>query len=171
VRPHAPHRHLHGRAYVEHGVAVLRAEGGRVTKPRLAVLECLAEARRALAPGDVVAAVRAHAGDVDVDPATVYRILESFLANGLVHRVGPDGGYIACEHAACDVAFHLVMHCRDCDATSEIDLAPSLVTALRKRMRERARFVADEHLLQVRGRCAACAARAGVTESDATPAS
>lgn len=150
------HRHLEGPAYVEHGARFFREGGGRITKTRLAILKCLSEASRPIGPTDMVAWIQGESA-TDVDLATVYRTLESLEKNGLVHRVGTDGHFVACGHAACDSRLHLLTRCRLCGQTNEIDLPAEVMGAIAQLVTEKTRFRIEENLLQLSGCCEECA--------------
>ncbi len=71
----------------------------RVTPVRLAVLEILAEAPRALRPQEILESIRARRR---VNKVTVYRILEDFTRRGLLRKLALEGRSshfeLACEH-------------------------------------------------------------------------
>ena len=144
------------REFIEHSVEVLRGSGGRITKPRLAVLECLADADRSLSPGAVMERIKRGPDAPDVDLATVYRNLEALQTHGLVHRVGPNGEFIACGHATCKADLHLVVHCRDCDRTQEVDVPEEMVGSVKKYIQKATGYQFDEHFMQMTGTCRAC---------------
>jgi Fur family ferric uptake transcriptional regulator len=151
-------RHRH-RDYVDHSVDVLRQAGGRITKPRLAVIECLANSEQALSPAAVMDRIRKSPAPTDVDLATVYRNLEALETLGLVHRVGPNGEFVACGHAACKVELHLIVHCRRCDRTEELDVPEEMLGPVKRFIQKRTGYHFDEHFMQMSGSCRECAAR------------
>ncbi len=77
----------------------LAHQGMKRTYVRLAVLEVLGTAARALRAQDILAAVRSRRR---VNKVTVYRILEDFSRRGMVRRLSLDGRVshyeLACEH-------------------------------------------------------------------------
>jgi len=155
MRDPAPHRS----AYVDHSVHALRRSGARVTKPRLAVLACLAATKRPLTARELLETLREDESDTDVDQATVYRILEAFVELGLVHRVGPDGGFVACDHLGCGAEMHVVTRCSTCARTAEIDMPPELMASVRRHVEATLGFAPGDHFLQMSGTCATCAGR------------
>ncbi len=154
---HAHDQKTARKRYVEHGVETLRSAGARITKPRLAVLECLAESERSLSPKDLMDRIKKRRGMPDIDLATVYRSLEALTELELVHRVGPAGEFFACAHHACVAAMHLVVHCLGCDKTTELDVPDKLMAPVRHYLETAAHFKPADHFLQVSGRCADCA--------------
>ena len=77
----------------------LAQEGLRVTPVRLAVLDILADAPRALRALEILEGLRARRR---VNKVTVYRILEDFTRRGLVRKLTLEGRVnhfeLACEH-------------------------------------------------------------------------
>ena len=77
----------------------LAQQGLRTTPVRLAVLDILADAPRALRALEILEVLRAHRR---VNKVTVYRILEDFTRRGLVRKLTLEGRVnhfeLACEH-------------------------------------------------------------------------
>ncbi len=77
----------------------LARQGLKLTAVRLAVLEILGAAPRALQAKEILEAIR---GRRRVNKVTVYRILEDFTQRGMVRRLSLDGRVshyeLACEH-------------------------------------------------------------------------
>ena len=142
--------------YIEHSVAALRQSGARITKPRLAVLACLATSEQSLSPKELLEKLQTGRKKSGVDLATIYRILEAFHDLGLVHRVGPEGSFMACVHLACASEMHLVAHCSSCDKTQEVDLPAAFMTLLRKHVEQGLEFQFAEHFFQMNGICRDC---------------
>ena len=120
------------------------------------MLKCLASARRALTPRELVEELNGGAAGADVDQATVYRILETFTGLGLVHRIGPQGAFVACGHLNCDAELHVVAHCNGCDRTQEIDLPKQLMASVRKHVESALKFRPGDHFFQLNGTCSEC---------------
>jgi len=96
--------------------AALRAAGLRVTRPRVAVLDVLAE--RPHATADLVAsAVRALLGSVSTQ--AVYDVLAACVAAGIVRRIEPAGSPARFERRTGDNHHHLV--CRACGQVTDVD--------------------------------------------------
>ena len=78
---------------------VLASHGVRATKVRLAVLEALSAAPRALKALEILELIRTRR---PVNKVTVYRILEDFTRRGLLRRLSLEGRVchyeLACEH-------------------------------------------------------------------------
>jgi Fur family ferric uptake transcriptional regulator len=152
----AAHRRHKRREYIDYSLELLRRDGGRITKPRRAVLECLADSDRSLSPNAVMEKIKNGREPIDVDLATVYRNLEALQAHGLVHRVGPNADFVACAHATCEVDLHLIVHCSKCGLTQELDIPEELLSPMKKYVHRRTGYQFDEHFMQMSGACKSC---------------
>ena len=100
------------------GEDLLRAHGLRVTKPRLAVLEVLAEGGH-LEVEDVARRARARLDSVSTQ--AVYDVLGALSRAGLARRIEPAGSPARFEARAGDNHHHIV--CRGCGAIADVDCA------------------------------------------------
>lgn len=146
------------RRFEDLAVEELRAQGFRVTGPRIQVIRALAETHSALSPAAIHERIAGSGGRIDA--VSVYRILSTLQRVGLVHHIGIVDGYYACrasgtgEHAA----VHLV--CGSCGCVTEL--------AVPKRAREElagksetAGFASTELRVEMLGTCGHCRASAG----------
>ncbi|WP_076478702.1 Fur family transcriptional regulator [Williamsia sterculiae] len=129
----------------------LRTVGLRVTAPRLAALEVLAESPHSTA--DFVASrVREQLGGVSTQ--AVYDTLRVCAEKGLLRRIEPAGSAVRYETRTGDNHHHLV--CRDCGDIRDIDCvvggAPCLTPD------DDHGFVVDEAEVTFWGRCPRCVA-------------
>ncbi len=97
---------------------LLKANGLRVTKPRVAVLEALQSAPHADTTS-LIAGVRQTLGDVSHQ--AVYDVLAALHAHGIVRRIQPSGSVARYELRVGDNHHHLV--CRSCGAVADVDCA------------------------------------------------
>jgi Fur family ferric uptake transcriptional regulator len=155
------HQH-HGKDFIGYCRERLKEAGNRVTQPRMAVVECLAQANTPLSPVQVFDKVSKTRKDLRVDKVTVYRVLETLHQLDLVHQVGPDGLFIACRHPGCNVSFHVMTSCQNCGQTTEHDVPEGVVAPLQWYLVERMKFLPREHFFQVNGCCASCAKKEAV---------
>jgi len=99
----------------------LAGQGLKLTALRLAVLEVLGDASRALRAQEILAAIRARRR---VNKVTIYRILEDFCRRGIVRRLSLQGRVnhyeLACEHRPP----HPHFQCRTCQEIECLDPAP-----------------------------------------------
>src|SRR4051794_10074645 len=104
----------------------LRAVGLRVTRPRLSVLDVLAEHPHADAETSDTGA-RTHPPPLSSQP--VYGVLAPLVSVGLARRIEPAGAPALFELRVGDNHHHLV--CRSCGAVADVDcvvgVAPCLV--------------------------------------------
>ncbi len=140
---------------------LLRAEGHRVTGPRQAVWQALAESDSHLTADEL--ARRVAAIDPSVNLASVYRSLTLFEELDLVRQSrlgGESAGRWELAHP--DEHFHLV--CRLCgDVDHHLG---TLVQQVKDHLSGGHGFVVEEVELIVSGRCASCAGRSAISGSD-----
>jgi Fe2+ or Zn2+ uptake regulation protein len=95
---------------------LLRERGLRVTAPRVAVLEVLAEQSH-LTTDEVVTAVRSRIGSVSTQAG--YHVLDTLVGVGLLRRIEPAGSPARYESRVGDNHHHLV--CRTCGSVVDVD--------------------------------------------------
>lgn len=134
----------------------LRAVGLRVTAPRVAVLEAVANHPHSDAD-EVAAIVRDHLGSVSTQ--AIYDVLKAATANGLLRRIEPAGSPARYETRTGDNHHHLV--CRTCGQVVDVDCvvgeAPCLTPS------DDHGFDVDEAEVVFWGTCPQCATAAGHT--------
>ncbi|MGY1604997.1 Fur family transcriptional regulator [Geodermatophilus sp. SYSU D00815] len=127
----------------------LRAVGLRVTRPRLAVLEVLANRPHADADSIVTAARDAHPS---LSPQAVYGVLKALVDGGLARRIEPAGAPALFELRVGDNHHHLV--CRVCGVVADVDCAVGAAPCLTPS--DAAGFVVDEAEVVFWGVCPRC---------------
>ncbi len=129
----------------------LAGQGLRLTAVRLAVLEVLGAASRALRAQEILAAVRARRR---VNKVTVYRILEDFHRRGMVRRLSLQGRVnhyeLACEHHPP----HPHFQCRTCREIQCLD--PACLTLAWAELQRPPGNLADHIEVRVAGLCQKC---------------
>jgi Fur family peroxide stress response transcriptional regulator len=126
-----------------------RTHGVRVTAQRLAVYRALAEdASHPTADGIYR---RLRGAMPSLSPATVYRILESLVRDGLLRRVSTTGGAGRFD-ANLEPHQHLI--CRVCGRMTDVP-RPALEVG-RVAARVRPRFVVEDVDVRIVGRCETC---------------
>jgi Fe2+ or Zn2+ uptake regulation protein len=134
------------------GEDLLREHGLRVTRPRLAVLEVLAEGGH-LEVEDVAARVRSRLESISTQ--AIYDILGALSRAGLARRLEPAGSPARFEARVGDNHHHIV--CRGCGEITDVDCAvgerPCLTPS------EGHGFELDEAEVTFWGLCPACQAR------------
>ncbi len=133
--------------------AVLRQYGLQATSARIAVLQILAEKHHHSSVEDLRGEILDRYPAID--PATVYRTLETLEDHGLVVRMEL-GDKLTRWAYVTHVHHHLV--CRNCKAVVELDDAP--FTRLANKLQRQYGVHVDLHHLVLRGLCPTCAAAA-----------
>lgn len=131
-------------------ISALQGKGYRMTEPRRAVLEVMAEGHQHLSHAEIL--VQARLKHHNIGRATVYRTLELLLESGMVHAtylgdanqrfIVPIGGH---HH-------HLV--CNYCGTVTDLDkceFEEALAT-----ISQATGFQAESHLVELYGKCLAC---------------
>lgn len=140
----------------------LKESGARLTKPRQALIECLAVAKEPLSPKEILRRTESMLeASESIDTVTVYRILDRFYELGLVHQVAPTGDYIACTHLACAASPHIMTFCTSCQTAKEIHVPEAVMAPMLWYLKSQNGFEAKEHLFQLDGLCALCRTKAG----------
>ncbi len=140
-------------------IKTLKESGARLTKPRLALIECLAHSQTPLSPKIILQKTAEQLDENEtVDSVTVYRILDRFAELGLVHQVAPNGDYIACTHLACEASTHIMTHCTECHTASEIHVPEEILAPMLWFLKSQNQFEPKKHLFQLDGLCSKCKA-------------
>lgn len=132
-------------------------QGGiRFTKRRKQVLSVLIQADVALSAYEI--AERCNAGsDSNMPAMSVYRILDLFQEQNLIHKLDIANKYVCCAHISCshehDNSQFLI--CGSCRHVEEISLSDDAVQALQAAA-SAAGFDAISPQLEIKGRCSRC---------------
>ncbi len=139
-------------------------QGGiRFTKRRRQVLSVLVKADVALSAYEI--AERCNAGsDSNMPAMSVYRILDLFQEQNVIHKLDIANKYVCCAHIACshehDKSQFLI--CGSCRHVEEIFLSDEAVHALQNAAHT-AGFSAISPHLEIKGRCGQCEQSQGRT--------
>jgi Fur family zinc uptake transcriptional regulator len=151
------HAHSHqehsGESLIVEAGRALEAAGEQWTDLREAVFGALARHERLVSAYDIADTLSAARGK-RVAPNSVYRILDLFVANNLAMRVESANAYLANTHPGCahDCIF---LVCDACGEAAHVD-DESVSRAVRAIAAGRS-FRAERPVLEIRGRCRACA--------------
>ena len=131
-------------------------QGIKFTKRRRQVLSVLIEADVALSAYEI--AERCNAGNDSNMPAmSVYRILDLFQEQNLIHKLDIANEYVCCAHISCshehDNSQFLI--CGSCRHVEEISLSDDAVRALQTAA-SAVGFNAISPQLEIKGRCSRC---------------
>jgi Fur family ferric uptake transcriptional regulator len=130
-------------------LALLRAQGGRVTTCRRAILETFLGIGGHVTAEVLTTAVQA--GQPDVHESTVYRFLDELERLGVVDHVHLGHGP-AVYHLSSDAHHHLV--CDKCGTVTEVP--EELFADLRSRLKLEFGFALQPRHFAVTGRCEGC---------------
>jgi Fe2+ or Zn2+ uptake regulation protein len=133
------------------GEEAIQQAGFRLTRPRRAILQVLAQAEGALKPEDVQRASGRLCPGIGL--VTVYRTL-ALLANlGCVRRVHQDDNCQAYTRARLAHGHHVV--CRECEQVVEFPGSEDIGDFLQQVARQTG-YRIDDHLLELIGICPKC---------------
>lgn len=132
-------------------LSALDHAGYRVTAPRRAVTELIADRSGHFTAADLVADARARR--LGIGRATIFRALDLFEDLGVVERLDLPTG----EHAyvPCEPVHHHHVICTRCGRTDDVDDAG--IQAVTTEIGRRTGFQIDTHRLELFGLCPACA--------------
>lgn len=150
----------HKVSFLQLATEALRSAGGRMTRPRLAVVECLANSTKPLSAQEIFERLNTGSGKLKVDRVSVYRILEALASKGLVHLVGASGKFLACFHSQCRAGQHIILLCSICSVAREVDLPSSLAKSLQTYLFKNHHFHSEGHGMFLEGQCQTCADKA-----------
>lgn len=132
----------------EPGLTYLRERGYRLTPQRLAILEIIRSAGDHISPTEIVS--RLQEKMPGVNEATVYRTLDFFAEQGIIHRANLSGNQISYEIS--HDHHHLV--CRLCGAERSIE--HGLLEEVYHRIGAQTGFQMDTHHIIFYGVCPEC---------------
>ena len=130
-------------------VELLRARGLRVTKPRLAVLDILAQGGH-LEVDEITRQARTQLDSVSTQ--AIYDVLGALARAGLARRIEPAGSPALYEARTGDNHHHIV--CRACGAIADVDCAVGSAPCLDPNQTHG--FEVDEAEVTYWGLCPAC---------------
>lgn len=132
----------------------LRAAGHRVTPQRLVILESVAHSRDHTSAGKVFTEARRRLPGLN--PATVYRTLQTLHAAGLVDLY-TDGGQTLRFSLRDPQHPHAHLVCHTCGGEQKLD--PKQLAPLARSVRRSTGFRLDTRHLTLSGLCSACAGK------------
>ncbi len=131
-------------------LVMLRANGGRITPTRRAVIQVLISESTHLSAEDLAKRIQLRLPDVHL--STIYRTLDALEAVGVVDHVHLGHGR-AIYHLSSDIHQHLV--CEVCSSVTEVP--ESFFATLKGELKETFGFTMRAHHFAVIGRCRNCA--------------
>jgi len=128
----------------------LQARGYRLTAPRRAVLQVLAEAGASLSPAQILELARRHYPRTGL--VTVYRTLGVLTECGAVRKVHQHNGCHSYALASEGHAHHVI--CEKCHAVAEFEGCD--LETLFKAVQRRTGYKVESHWLELFGLCPDC---------------
>lgn len=156
IRKFSQGRHKHSTCIAEALAAAelsCQQHGNRLTPIRRRVLELVWASHEPVKAYDVLDILRNERSSAA--PPTVYRALEFLQEEGLVHKIESLNAFVGCgKPGHLDSGQFLI--CSDCGEVAELD-DPDLVEAISKKALQ-VGFAIDDQIVEIKGRCAQCAA-------------
>lgn len=135
---------------IDRWLALLEEQGGRLTGPRRAIVELLANSEKALSPVDIFDQARRSYPKMGL--VTVYRTLDILITLGLVERLHQaDGCHMYLRAAHGHEHIMLCIRCGRATYFSGDDLSPLIQKVSRE-----SGFLIQDHWLQLQGLCKNC---------------
>lgn len=131
-----------------------RDHGKRLTQGRRLILQLVYKRHGLIKAYDVLNDLRAIRGKADAP--TVYRALDFFVEQGLMHRVEGLNGYILCRHFNHQHE-SLLLCCRECQKIEEWPLSEGFEKA--HLLCKNKHFLLETTLILLNGVCACCRER------------
>jgi len=144
-----------GKTFKELAFEAMKENNLRITKSRLAVIQCLENAVVPLSPKSIYESLLQDY-HIKIDQVSVYRILEAFLHLKLIHQVFPSGDYLSC-HTRCEMnPNHIILNCIKCNKVTEVHLDVQTISNILASVKERFSFEPINHMFQIDGTCKQC---------------
>ena len=136
-------------------------QGIRFTERRKQVLSVLIKADVALSAYEIAERCNADS-DSNMPAMSVYRILDLFQEQNLIHKLDIANKYVCCSHISCSHEHNKsqFLICGSCRHVQEINLSEDAVKALQTAASS-AGFGAISPQLEIKGRCTQCEQREG----------
>ena len=153
--PHCHHIHCNKKSFQEIVYETFKSWTFKITKPRLAVIHCLENAKKPLSPKNIFEQIKQE-NKSKIDQVSVYRVLESLTQLGLVHQIYPSGDYVSCQTSCEKKPSHILLSCIKCKNTSEMQLEWNFIESIFGKIKLSAKFNPVGHMMQINGVCMEC---------------
>jgi Fe2+ or Zn2+ uptake regulation protein len=154
------HHHQHGdgcsgKSFQQLAFDALKENNFRITKSRLALIECLANTTVPLSPKSIFDSL-INDYKIKIDQVSVYRILETFSQLNLVHQVFPSGDYLSCTTRCEHNSNHIILNCIKCSKVNEIHMDWNPIYKIFENVKEKFQFEPIKQMFQIDGICKQC---------------
>lgn len=139
-------------AALQAALALCRERGTQMTVLRRAMLEALWQAQRPLGAYDLLSRLEGVLGR-KLTPASIYRVLEFLVGEGLVARIESRNGYVPCAHPE-RVHGCVFFVCDRC--TNSVEIEDQALEALIERDAQGLGFQISRRVVELQGICARC---------------
>lgn len=136
---------------IQDSIQVLRAQGYKVTKPRLQVIEILSKAQKPASPYEIQNLLGEQGRYLN--HVTIYRVLELLCHLNLAHKLPSEKGFTKCtlgNREGC----HRFMICHKCGAIREY--ADDKLCRSEKKVARNIGFHTQYHVSESYGLCSDC---------------
>lgn len=145
------------KSFKDYALAALKKEGSRITKPRLAVIECFEDSSEPMTVKEIAEFIESRKKIAEVDLVTTYRVLERLKALGLVHQIVNSGRYVACVGDLDDEAqIHVLLRCKRCEKVDEQCMPAGFLDRFFKEIKDSFGFLSQQDVFELEGLCRDC---------------
>ena len=150
--PTSPEAAANAAVALQAALALCRERGTQMTVLRRAMLETLWQAHRPLGAYGLLSRLEAVLGR-KLTPASIYRVLEFLVGEGLIARIESRNGYVPCAHPerAHGCVFFVCDQC-----TNSVEIEDPALEALIERDAEFLGFQISRRVVELQGICARC---------------
>jgi Fur family ferric uptake transcriptional regulator len=138
--------------WIQHAHATLESDGYRLSAPRSAVVECLADLGCSVTAKEIADSLRERGQDIGV--ASIYRTLDLLHGLRLARRVDAAEGVARYEPADPSGEHHHHLVCESCGVVSSFEDG-ELEKAI-ERLSDRVDYAIAAHDVTLRGKCPEC---------------
>lgn len=139
---------------VERAQEICITNGLQLTKLRKSILRLIWNSHAPIKAYDILDELKKD--QHQAQPITVYRILDFFLENKLIHKLEVTNSYLGCSHPGEDHNCYFLV-CKKCKMVEEAcdeDILNSLNTLSSKK-----EFIKDKVTLEIYGTCSSCSTK------------
>ncbi|MGY3804841.1 Fur family transcriptional regulator [Pigmentibacter ruber] len=147
--------HCNGKSFKELAFEAMKENNLRITKSRLAVIQCLENSKVPLSPKSIFDSLLKDY-NIKIDQVSVYRILEAFIQLKLIHQVFPSGDYLSCHTRCEENPNHIILNCIKCHKVMEVHLDIETISSILLSIQEKFQFEPINHMFQIDGNCEQC---------------
>ncbi len=150
---HILHVYLQLSRVMKKTLELLKHNGARLTKTRLAVLEIFSHENQPLSVAEILVSLKKQG--ILVNKTTVYREMEFLLEKGIISAVFLDEKHTKYE---LNLGHHHHLVCRDCGNIEEIEMKEieDLFVLIEKKLKKKMKFTNISHNLEFFGLCEKC---------------